>query len=142
MPRKRPSASELIRLHKALCLQRAFPTSHEQYREASSLRLARRTQGAVSIDWESIDDTSRLDELLAHLLRPAEDEYFDSGYVSSQEWIDQASTVDAGTDFDWLLAQLQDDRSRDFWSPLYDAAELPLAWNLGDSKYSKSRNTF
>ncbi|MGB5626081.1 MAG: hypothetical protein WBM61_10145, partial [Woeseiaceae bacterium] len=52
--------------------------------------LARRAPGEVSIDWDAIDDTTRLDELLVQLLQPSEDEYFDSGYVSSQEWIDTA----------------------------------------------------
>jgi len=87
-------------------------------------------------------DTTRLDDLLSHLLQSSEDEYFDSGYVSSQEWIDQARAGSAGNDFDWLLGQFQDKRSQQFLSPLYDAADLPLTWNLGDGPYSKSCNTF
>ncbi len=102
--------------------------------------LARKAPGAVSIDWEAIDDTTALDELLTHLLQPSEDEYFDSGYVSSREWIDMARTGCTGTDFDWLMAQLGDKRLRSFWSQLYDAADVPLVWALGDSRFSKSNN--
>jgi len=173
MPQIRQSASSLIRLHKSLCSQRAFPTSLAQYRDAHAQLLAfeaeqssmwdtgiagtpihygfsfevakwlaRRTQGSVSIDWEGVADTTRLDDLLSHLLQSSEDEYFDSGYVSSQEWIDQARAGSAGNDFDWLLGQFQDKRSQQFLSPLYDAADLPLTWNLGDGPYSKSCNTF
>jgi hypothetical protein len=104
--------------------------------------LARRCHSEVAIDWRAINDTSRLDELLSHLLQPSEDEYFDSGYVSSREWIDTARDGCSGTDFDWLMAQLHDKRLRAFWAQLYEAADIPLIWNLTGSQYSKSRNVF
>lgn len=88
--------------------------------------MARRVPNTVSIDWDEIDDTSRLDELLAHLLLPTEDDYFDSGFVSSKEWIDLAASGTDGTDFGWLLAQLREERLIPIWSQLYDAVELPL----------------
>jgi hypothetical protein len=104
--------------------------------------LARRAPGEVSIDWDAIDDTSRLDELLTQVLRPSEDEYFDSGYVSSREWIDMARGTRNGTDFDWLMQQIGDERRRPFWCQLYDAVDLPLVWDLSGSNYSKSANVF
>jgi len=104
--------------------------------------LARRAPGEVSIDWDAVDDTTRLDELLAQVLRPSEDEYFDSGYVSSREWIDMARGTSNGTDFDWLMQQIGDERRRPFWCQLYDAVDLPLVWDLSGSKYSKSANVF
>ena len=81
-----------------------------------------------------------LDNLLRLILQPAEDEYFDSGEVSTQEWMDIARTGFDGTDFDWLMAQLCDKRFESFYRELYDAADVPLAWELGDSSYAKSRN--
>jgi hypothetical protein len=102
--------------------------------------LARVAPGKVSIDWDAVDDTSRLDELLAQVLRPSEDEYFDSGYASTREWIDIARGTSDGTDFDWLIKQIGDERRRPFWCQLYDAADLPLVWDLSGSKYSKSTN--
>jgi len=104
--------------------------------------LARRAPGEVSIDWDAIDDTTRLDELLTQVLRPSEDEYFDSGYVSSREWIDIARGTSSGTDFDWLIKQIGDERRRSFWCQLYDAVDLPLVWDLSGSKYSKSASSF
>jgi hypothetical protein len=104
--------------------------------------LAKLAPGEVSIDWDAIDDTGRLDELLAQVLRPSEDEYFDSGYVSSREWIDMARGNSSGTDFDWLMKQIGDERRRPFWCQLYDAADLPLVWDLSGSRYSKSANVF
>jgi len=102
--------------------------------------LARRCPGELSIDWDEFDDTSRLDELLARILHPAEDEYFDSGWVGSREWVDMARAGTNGTDFDWLMAQLGSKRLRPFWNQLYDAAEIPLAWDLTGSRFSKARN--
>lgn len=161
MPEKRPSANELRRRHSALCFERAFPGSPAGHREAvAQLRehddspvyysfsfevarwLARRCPGEVSIDWDEIDDTSRLDELLTQLLQPSEDEYFDSGYVSSQEWIDIARTGSGLTDLDWLMSQLTGKTQRSTWSQLYDAADIPLVWNVRSSRFSKSRNVF
>lgn len=102
--------------------------------------LARRAPNAVSIDWGEIDDTSRLDELLEQLLLPSEEDYFDSGYVSSKEWIELATSGTDRTDFDWLFAQLRERRPVPIWTQLYNAAELPLVWNLSDATMSKTRN--
>ena len=102
--------------------------------------LVKRAPNTVSIDWSAIEDTSRLDELLEHLLLPSEEDYFDGGYVSSEEWIRLASSQADGTDFDWLFAQLGDVSLRSIWSQLYNASELPLAWNLRNVSFSKTDN--
>ncbi len=102
--------------------------------------LARRCPGELTIDWEEFEDTSRLDELLAQLLHPAESDYFDSGWVSTREWVDMASASFTGTDFDWLMAQLNDRRMQRTWNQLYDAADVPLRWDLSASRYAKARN--
>ena len=104
--------------------------------------LARKAPGTVSIDWSEIDDCGRLDELLQQVLQSSEEDYFDSGYANSRDWIELASAGFAGTDFDWLLAQLRDKHLQTIWGQLYDAADLPLSWEIGASEQSKSRNTF
>ncbi len=104
--------------------------------------LAKKAPGTVSIDWAEIDDCACLDDLLQQILQSSEDDYFDSGYVSSQDWVALASAGFPGTDFDWLMAQVQSKRMENIWSQLYDAADLPLVWDIGDSKLSKSRNVF
>lgn len=102
--------------------------------------LARRAANSVSIDWDEIEDTSRLDELLVHLLLASEEDYFDSGLVSSREWIDLVASGTEGTDFDWLSAQLCEKRLGPIWSQLYDAAELPLRWDLRQAGLSNTNN--
>jgi hypothetical protein len=106
--------------------------------------MARRAAGTVSIDWAEMgemDDTARLDDLLALLLQPAEEEYFDNVYVSTREWISLAAADTNGTDFDWLLAQLGEERLKPIWSEIYNNAELQLVWDLRGTALSKSLNT-
>ncbi len=100
--------------------------------------LARRCPGEVTIDWDEFEDTTRFDELLARILHPAEDEYFDSGWVDTRGWLDAARGD--RNDFDWLMAQLGDRKLQPFWSQLYDAAEIPLAWDVAASRFAKARN--
>jgi len=46
--------------------------------------LAQNAPGETSIDWDDVDDdTSGLDDLLTQILLPVEEDYFDSGYVTS-----------------------------------------------------------
>jgi hypothetical protein len=104
--------------------------------------LARTSPGAVSIDWADIEDTEPLDDLLRLLLQPSEDEYFDSGNATTREWITLASSGFRGTDFDWLMAQLGKSQLSPVWRQLYDAADVPLVWDLSGSRYSKSRNVY
>lgn len=102
--------------------------------------LAKHAAGSMSIEWGDSEDPPGLDELLAHLLQPSEDECFDSGQVSCREWIDMASIGSGRNGFDWLMSQLNDERLAGFWSQLYDTADLWLTWDLGRTRCSKSLN--
>ncbi len=102
--------------------------------------LSKSSPGAVSIDWPEVTGGDSLDDLLRAVLQPSEDEYFDSGYASSKDWITLASAGFDGTDFDWLMAQLDETGYESMWRQLYDAANLPLVWNLSGCRYSKSGN--
>ena len=105
--------------------------------------LAIRFPGRTSIDWSEVEEPGRLDELLEQLLEETEAEYFDSGYVSTAEWLEIASGATGPEQFDWLMAQLADRRTHGrFWTALYNAAELPLRCELGTSRLSKTRNVF
>lgn len=144
-----------------LCFSRAFPRSRAEYDKVyeslqhvkeTPLRypfsfevarwLARTSPGTVSINWPEIDDTEPLDDLLRQVLQPSEDEYFDSGYATTRDWVELASKGFRGTDFDWLMAQLGQKQFQGIWRQLYDAADVPLVWDLSGSRFSKSRNVF
>jgi len=102
--------------------------------------LTRRVSGAVTIDWEELDGVERLDELLELTLHGSEDEYYNSGWVSGREWLELARGE--STDFDWLLAQLRQQTLARVWAQAYDAADVPLTWQLADSAHSKTRNAY
>mgnify|MGYP001811896832 CR=1 FL=1 len=105
--------------------------------------IARRFPGVAIIDWESMGDTSRLDELLEHLLHHTESDYFDSGHVNTEEWLRISAEHSQGTDFDWLMSEFRDRRhQRQFWTSMYNAADIPLRCQLGDSALSKTFNEF
>ena len=105
-----------------------------------ALWLARSAPAAVSIDWEELENVERLDELLELALHGSEDEYFNSGWVTGCEWLELARGQ--STDFDWVLAQMRSKKLAKTWSQAYDAANLPLAWDLGRSACSKTHNRF
>ena len=116
---------------------------HYQFSYEVARWLAMRFPDRVSIDWPELDDSSRLDELLEHLLEDTEAEYFDSGYVSTAEWLEIASGATGAGQFGWLMSQLTDRRNHGrFWTALYNAAELPLRCELGRSSLSKTHNVF
>ncbi len=102
--------------------------------------LTQRTQSAVTIDWEELDDVERFDELLELTLHGSEDEYYNSGWVTGRDWLELARGE--RTDFDWLLAQLRQERLASIWAQAYDAANVSLTWQLADSAHSKTRNVY
>lgn len=103
--------------------------------------LARQFPGIAAIDWGAFEDTDRLDELLEHLLEALEFDYFDSGRVTTREWLDIAVPYGSGPDFSWLMNQLAERRrDRSFWSALYNVAEIPLRCSLGDASISRTHN--
>jgi len=109
---------------------------------AVALWMTRNFKNRVSLDWDEMQDTTRLDELLELILLPAEGDYFDSGYVSSREWIELASSNGGMNDFDWLHAQIRRAGPRRVLTQLYDAVDLPLTWDLSQSAFSKTNNVF
>lgn len=114
---------------------------HYPFSYAVAAWLARRFAGIAAIDWEAFDDTGRLDELLEHLLQAPEFDYFDSGRVTTREWLDIAAPRGSGTDFGWLMAQLAErQRDRGFWTALYNAAEIPLRCTLGEGRLCRTHN--
>jgi hypothetical protein len=115
---------------------------HYEYSYEVANWLGKKAAGAVSIDWGESQDPAGLEEILAQLIQPAEDEYFDSGLVSAREWIELAATKTPGTDFDWLIAQLKEPRLAPVWAQLYNATQLWLAWDLSGARFSKSLNAF
>lgn len=95
----------------------------------------------VAIDWEAMQDPETLDLLLQQTLVSIEVEGFDSGELSTEEWVALASGRPAAEALPWLLA-FAPGRATDargcVWRALYDNADVPIAWALGESRWSTS----
>jgi hypothetical protein len=103
--------------------------------------LAGAYPGVAAIDWDEFEDPSRLEELLEHLLHHAEADYYDSGRVTTRDWIRMAAEHQMGSDADWLMSELGDRRHHArFWTSLYNAAEIPLVCTLAETGLSRTRN--
>ena len=103
--------------------------------------LARTARDDLEIDWRNFDDPSRLDGFVGLLLTDAEREAFDSGEFTTRQWIRLARRADARTDFEWLMETASASpalasRLADEW----DDAEVPLEWQLRDSRWSATHN--
>jgi len=97
----------------------------------------------LTIDWDSMDDPEALDLLLQQKLFSVEVEVFDSGELSTEEWVGLASGKPAAEALPWLLAAAPGratDASGRAWRALYDHADVPIVWMLGESRWSTSRN--
>ncbi|MCB9855845.1 MAG: hypothetical protein H6818_09165 [Phycisphaerales bacterium] len=119
----------------------AGTTIHYRYSLDVARWLVKHCPGNVEIDWPDFENTQVLDEILSLMLAPAEDTAFSEGDYSTQEWLDIARGDSAGTDFDWLIRQMQSEgRLRATGKDLYEDADLPVAWKLGDCAASITRN--
>lgn len=94
----------------------------------------------IEFAWDDPDDASRLDPLLALTLTPVEGDRFESGEVSTAEWLAEAAHAltrrGRGAAY-WLLSR-PPAANPAILRALYDAAEPPLRWELGDSPHATS----
>lgn len=95
-------------------------------------QLLARNENA-DIEWRDLDDESSLDGVVRPLLAPAAQEALDSGEYGTREFAALARPADVATDLRWLTSHAS---AADAW----DAAEVPVAWQLGDSRRSVTRN--
>lgn len=98
----------------------------------------------IAFEWAAPDDATRLDPLLRLALVPSESDRFESGEISTTAWLDEAAarTVHRarrapGTAY-WLLAH-PPAAPEPVLRTLYDEAEPPLRWEIGDSRASTTR---
>ncbi len=105
-----------------------------QYDHTTVAELVKWYGPKLEIQWEEFEDTEKLDALLPLLASWAESDGLDLAPVSTEEWVDLARGQDGQSALQWLLARL--DRLKVPYlvkRQLYDALELPVAWQLGDS---------
>jgi len=103
--------------------------------------LAARYPSQVRIDWDAYDDPERLDTVLHPMLYHAEVHVWDEGEIGTQEWVELAIGDQEISDLVWLSRQIRRSGSkRRLLADLYDAAEVPLRWDLASASASKTLN--
>jgi hypothetical protein len=103
------------------------------YGHAAASWLATRFAHEVGIDWKHFASPAALTPLLQPLLDPMEDENTEFDDSGVRDWLRRARGTSAGTDLAWLLAQAPGRGAVvQRFAAAYDAAEVPLAWRIGD----------
>jgi hypothetical protein len=102
-------------------------------------RLAALHPRSLEIAWDRHDQVDRLGPALARFLPLIEEEWPVEAHVPYRQWI-AAAHGPAVTDLAWLLEKFAalplDPPSR---AGVYEALDLPLLWNLGNPRTSRSR---
>ncbi|HUX32503.1 MAG TPA: hypothetical protein VMV51_01420 [Gemmatimonadaceae bacterium] len=109
--------------------------SHDAYAFATVEWLDASFPGEVDIDWAQVDDESAIDGLLRPALQRAEEDAFDSGELTTHDWLVLRKGGRRETDLARLL-RLAPRRgaARDVFRLMYDAADVPLRWRLAGSR--------
>ncbi len=103
--------------------------------------LAQRFPRSVNINWKEYEEMERLDVLLSYLLVPAEEDAFDSGEMTTPEWVALAKGSTDATDLCWILRQVKGASTlNQTWDKLYDAAAVPIQWVLDSASASITFN--
>jgi hypothetical protein len=96
-------------------------------------RLLARGEDA-EIDWPGLDDPPAFDALVERLVAPSEQDAFGGGEYTTRRWIELSKPREA-TALQWLTRGGASVVRRGF-AAAWDAAEVPLRWQLHDSRRS------
>lgn len=94
----------------------------------------------VEIDWRALSDHTPVDALIRTFLTRAEEDAFDSGEFDTPQWLRLAKPPESPSALHWLITNGEArPRTVSTFAALYDAAPLPLAWQLNQSEGSTTR---
>jgi hypothetical protein len=109
----------------------AGSSTRHAYVASAARWMARRSPGAVDVDWRAEHAADAVAALVAPLLEPMEAEHADFSAPGLRAWLARARGSAAGNALDFLLAQGAGRARREF-ERRFDEAEVPLAWRLDD----------
>ncbi len=110
------------------------------YNHANAAFLAVAHGERVEIDWRAWEEPGWLDALLANVVELAEQQGFEDA-DHTRAWIDRARAGSGATAFAWVLRQCgQPGLPARVWAQHYDAAEVPVTWELADSAAATTHN--
>jgi hypothetical protein len=94
----------------------------------------------ADVDWKNLDDEARLDMFVGALLQPAEREAFDSGEYATRDFLALAKGSAEKSTLRWLMDTAAATPARGARASDWNAAEVPIVWAIGDSRWSVTRN--
>jgi hypothetical protein len=134
--RRLPSA-ERVRLDDS---GMASTVTRHVYCASAARWLAERFGANVELDWPALSGDA-VAALLAPSLHPLERDTLEFTRRTTRRWFVRARGERAGTALGWLLAQAPKSRAAyERYQQDFDAAEVPLAWRLGNGGGSITRN--
>jgi hypothetical protein len=93
----------------------------------------------VTIDWEAYEAADRLAATLPRFVPLLEEEALADANVPYRRWID-AARLKREDDLAWLLERFASlDRTKREKAELFDSLALPIRWEIGRSRFSRTR---
>ncbi len=116
--------------------------NHDAYSFVAAEWIEASFPGELEIDWPNVADETTIDPLLRLGVQRAEEDAFDSGQLTTREWIRLRTGRRPETNLACLLrlAPRRGDARRLF-ETMYDAAVVPLRWRLDGSAGSVTHQT-
>jgi hypothetical protein len=115
----------------------AGTTSRHTFEAPIAAWLVKRFGADVVIDWSRLADPNSVQELLSLVALRAEQDGLDGDTLSTRRWLERAAGGGREGVLAWLLKRLTRTRATPaLRDALYDRAEIPLAWALGNGQAS------
>jgi len=95
----------------------------------------------IEFDWDGIDDTSGIDTLIRPLLHRAEEDGFENGDFTTQEWLNIERDVRTESALHWLLTSAaRAPIHPSVYRAMYEAEEPRVRWSLSGSPAAVTHN--
>jgi len=101
--------------------------------------LARHHRAKVNIDWDNYEKKDRMGATWPRFLPLLEEDSLVEANVPYRRWLETAKGR-GGQDFNWLIDCFERlSLTEKQKAELYDSLEMPIRWDLGDSKATRTR---
>lgn len=112
-------------------------TMHNAYYYAAVVWLVRWFGDDLDIDWEELESTDKLDIVLTLIGEWCENEGLDFSNLTTREWLALRTGKPSRSSLRWIVERIEAMRApHSVKRTLYDALDLPVIWELGDSPMS------
>lgn len=118
----------------------AGTTSRYAYEHRMARWIAEVAPREIAVDWAAVEDETPIAGLVAAGVARAEDDALDESDLGPRPWLTAAAHAARTSDAAALLQLEPAGPAAGLWGRMYDAASVPLAWRLTDSRWSTTHN--